>query len=266
MKKHILAGYACQHHGINICVFKWNSTRIFSILQSTKMTAVVWILIMCCLFRTICNALNCNQTMYPLDDMCVTAMVQGSYPACGNMDLTFARRICELRDTSDTRTLRAVATLAGQVSGPWPWASFQIRKSRIAHAPGMPVSFSRSRGLAIPTCIMAHAWRKCRDACRDRHRAVCFEVGGEENVPGIPGACATRNFTYLVRDPLRSCRTGSFWTNTQYPLYREDFIVNWHCFTWMYMRINSLCFLLVQLVYVSKGSRGICWSCTHHME
>ena len=29
--------------------------------------------------------------------------------------------------------------------------------------------------------------------------AVSFEVGGGENVPGIPGACATRNFTYLVR-------------------------------------------------------------------
>ena len=26
-----------------------------------------------------------------------------------------------------------------------------------------------------------------------------FEVGGEENVTGIPGACATRNSTYLVR-------------------------------------------------------------------
>ena len=25
--------------------------------------------------------------------------------------------------------------------------------------------------------------------------------GGRENVPGIPGACATRNFTYLARGP-----------------------------------------------------------------
>ena len=28
--------------------------------------------------------------------------------------------------------------------------------------------FLRHRGLAIPTCITAHAWRMCRDACRDR--------------------------------------------------------------------------------------------------
>ena len=28
-------------------------------------------------------------------------------------------------------------------------------------------------------------------------------LGGGENVPGIPGACATRNFTYLVRGPWK---------------------------------------------------------------
>ena len=29
--------------------------------------------------------------------------------------------------------------------------------------------------------------------------SVSFDVGGGENVPGIPGTCATRNLTYLVR-------------------------------------------------------------------
>ena len=71
---------------------------------------------------------------------------------------------------------------------------------------------SRHRGLAIPTFITARASRTCRDACRDRYLAVSFEVGGGENVPGIPGACATRNFTYLVRGPLHPwgslCRRG----------------------------------------------------------
>ena len=55
--------------------------------------------------------------------------------------------------------------------------------------------FLRHRGLAIPTCITARARRTCRDACRD----------GDENLPGIPGACANRNFTYLVRDSLSCC-------------------------------------------------------------
>ena len=63
--------------------------------------------------------------------------------------------------------------------------------------------FPRHYGLAIPTCITARAWRTCRDAYRDRLPAVSFEVRGGENVPGIPGACATHNFTYLVRGPCR---------------------------------------------------------------
>ena len=33
--------------------------------------------------------------------------------------------------------------------------------------------------------------------------------GGGENVPAIPGACATRNFTYLVRGPRTSGLTPS---------------------------------------------------------
>ena len=52
--------------------------------------------------------------------------------------------------------------------------------------------------------------RRCRDACRDRLQAVSFEVSGGENVPGIPGACATRNFTYLVRGPWSS-RSEMMW-------------------------------------------------------
>ena len=51
-------------------------------------------------------------------------------------------------------------------------------KLQVAHAPGMPGTFSPAadfkgnRKLAIPTCITARAWRTCRDACRDRAPAV----------------------------------------------------------------------------------------------
>ena len=62
--------------------------------------------------------------------------------------------------------------------------------------------FPYHRGLATPTCITARAWRTCRDAWRDRYLMASFEVGGGENDPGIPGACTTRNFMYLVRGPL----------------------------------------------------------------
>ena len=62
------------------------------------------------------------------------------------------------------------------------------------------------RGLAIPTCITARASRTCRDACWDRLLAVSLDIGGGDNVPGIPSACATRNFTYVVRGPWCSKR------------------------------------------------------------
>ena len=65
--------------------------------------------------------------------------------------------------------------------------------------------FPRHRGLAIPTCTR-------RDVCRDRWLAVSIEVGDGENVRGIPGACATRNFTYLIRGPchFESVRVAAF--------------------------------------------------------
>ena len=47
-------------------------------------------------------------------------------------------------------------------------------------------------GMHHGTCVTHVPW--CMSGLLTR--------GGGENVPGIPGACATRNFTYLVRGPL----------------------------------------------------------------
>ena len=38
--------------------------------------------------------------------------------------------------------------------------------------------------------------------------AVSFEIGSREKVPGIFGACATRKFMYLVRDPWPEHHVG----------------------------------------------------------
>ena len=46
-------------------------------------------------------------------------------------------------------------------------------------------------GMHHGTCVTHMPW--CMSGSLTR--------GGGENVPGIPGACATRNFTYLVRGP-----------------------------------------------------------------
>ena len=64
--------------------------------------------------------------------------------------------------------------------------------------------------------ITARACRTCRDACRDQQLAVSFDVGGMENVPGISGACAICNFTYLVTGLLTNkFQKGSYMSNRQ---------------------------------------------------
>ena len=72
---------------------------------------------------------------------------------------------------------------------------------RVVHAPGMPGTFPRHRLLWKPPvsdpgmhhgmCATHVPWCMSRSLSRD----------GGENAPGIPGACATHNFTYLVRGP-----------------------------------------------------------------
>ena len=47
-------------------------------------------------------------------------------------------------------------------------------------------------GMHHGTCVAHVLWCMSRSLTR----------GSGENFPGIPGACATRNFTYLVRGPL----------------------------------------------------------------
>ena len=82
------------------------------------------------------------------------------------------------------------------------WASYQIRKIAGCACVG-------NAGNVFPTTAgqrsrhaSRHVRRTCRDACQDSILAVSFEVGGGENVPGIPGACTIRNFIYLVKVPL----------------------------------------------------------------
>ena len=74
-------------------------------------------------------------------------------------------------------------------------------KLRVAHAPGMPGTFSRHQlqtkplvmdpGMHHGTCVTHVPW--CMSGS--------ITSGGGENVPGTPGACATRDFAYLVRGP-----------------------------------------------------------------
>ena len=59
--------------------------------------------------------------------------------------------------------------------------------------------FPRPRLKRKPQVTTRHASR------RVRHASVVIHIG-IANVPGIPGACATHNFAYLVRDPRQGSR------------------------------------------------------------
>ena len=86
----------------------------------------------------------------------------------------------------------------------FPWASYQIHKMAGCACTGNAGSvfpatdFQRKPLVSDPdmhhgTCATHVPW--CMSGSLTRN--------GGENVPGIPGACATRNCTYLVRGPCR---------------------------------------------------------------
>ena len=73
-----------------------------------------------------------------------------------------------------------------------------VKSLRVAHAPGMPGTFSPP-----PTSKEIASYRS-RHASRHVpwYMSGSITRGGGENFPGIPGACATRNYAYLARAPL----------------------------------------------------------------
>ena len=101
--------------------------------------------------------------------------------------------------------------------------------------------FPRHRGLAIPTCT-------CRDVFQDRKLAVSFEMGPGENATGIPGACATRSFTYLVRGPshtVEAARCGIMMHPAKKPIPIYRFVI---CYLYNAFCVNQFA------IYIFSGA------------
>ena len=121
--------------------------------------------------------------------------------------------------------LTSVLCLTGPCGNPLvsvlPWASCQINKI---------AGCARTRNVISTTAgkQSRHASRHVRDACTvmPGSLTVSFEVGGVENVPAIPGACANRNFAYLIRAPW------AFWILFfilyKKHVYSEYIVWNWY--------------------------------------
>ena len=86
-------------------------------------------------------------------------------------------------------------------------------KLRVAHVPGMPGTFLRHRLQIKPLVIDPGTHHGTHVPAS---MSGSLTRGGGENVSGIPGACATRNFTYLARGPL----PGSTATNQPGAVYK----------------------------------------------
>ena len=94
-------------------------------------------------------------------------------------------------------------------------------------------------GMHHGTCVTHVPW--CMSGSLTR--------GGEENVPGIPGACTTRNFSYLVRGPWVLMYKGvSLVFQVQHPSvmdYWEGLHILTTVFFWLTICLNIMLLLLL---------------------
>ena len=111
-----------------------------------------------------------------------------------------ATRVCMLLSGCFHKTqgklFQSPSSIKNLLNGPLA----RYAKLRIAHAPGMPGTFSPPPGVSDPdmhhgTCVTHVPW------CMPGSLTSSFLWSGGENAPSTLGACATRNFRYLVRGP-----------------------------------------------------------------
>ena len=113
-------------------------------------------------------------------------------------------------------------------------------------APGIPGTFPRHRlqrkplvsdpGMHYGTCVSHVSW--CMSGSL---------TPGGENVPGIPGACATRNFTYLARGP---CSVYKFVTAVIIFQEPTEFVVMWPVYCSVWVRCASSAALIISMCII----------------
>ena len=92
-------------------------------------------------------------------------------------------------------------------------------------------------GMHHGTCLVHEPW--CMSGSLTR--------GGRENIPGIPSACATCNFAYLLKDPFIVCHE----LGIQLPLHHRQSNHDWTIVPSLFRlmkspgKITSLIFLLI---------------------
>ena len=87
---------------------------------------------------------------------------------------------------------------------------------------GHPSNYKVTRDKTAPILTQNGRFRTIGQSQLSNPSDLPWKVGGGENVPGIPSACATRNFTYLVRGPYCQWTSAVILMN---PLFYTDCVV-----------------------------------------
>ena len=108
-----------------------------------------------------------------------------------------------------------------------PWASYQIRKIAGCACAGNTGIISPPPRVSDPDmhqgmCVTHVPW-----CMAGRYLAFSFGVGGRENVLGVPGICATHNFTYLARGPLSRRQWNASYVIKNGSVYKHISPNNW---------------------------------------
>ena len=99
------------------------------------------------------------------------------------------------------------------------------------------------------------------------HHGACMSGSltrsGRENVPGIPSACATLNFTYLVRGPLRHQQRKKTIRNLYHYTFNLNegrskhegmgYVINVLRFTWTWFHVSMSMTSIVPIVIQERG-------------
>ena len=124
----------------------------------------------------------------------------------------------------------------------------------------MAGTFSPPSGQAIPTCItcVTHVpW------CMPGSLTSGFPLDSavRENVPGIPGACATRNVTYLVRCPLSVVEYHNRSYTCRHLCVCDTLASNYQIY-WTIISL-TIFYLYYQLFWLTSIPTKPCFNCVH---
>ena len=179
---HKITALSVRGQWVNTCIHFWHPFKV-----SHRHLVLIWYSLYYCLgqitkiFIAIINTLRPEKMAANLQTILSMNSTGFTPMICTSMGLLPATWNCGLRIHREWR-------------GRFPHHRFQ--RKPLVNDPGMHQG----------TCVTHAPWYMSGSLTR----------GGRVNVPGIPGPCATHNFTYLVRGPSVHLSLGQTWSESAF--------------------------------------------------